>query len=255
MATSTMPLAWACYRRGELTKTLRLLDERDEKQTCEVHQLKGLVLHDLGRAGESADELERASLLGPIQDEARIALASSYAQLKRIDLARELYLQLALGQTLSSELMLQVAAGLEAIDSPQLAMKVCEWITEADDSVAQAFYDMGFYAARSGQPLYLTEALTRRAMQLAPENIHFRIGLVSLLVQLDRDDEALAAFEPISSIDFRQITCVSCLLRIAEMLKRQGLPTLAALCSEQTTELKSPVGVSVPECKASEAQP
>jgi hypothetical protein len=144
---------------------------------------------------------------------------------------------------------------LEAIDAPQLAMKVCEWITEADDSVAQAFYDMGFYAARSGQPLYLTEALTRRAIQLAPENIHFRVGLVSLLIQLDRDEEALVAFEPLSSVDFPRITCVSCLLRIADMLRRQGLPTLAALCSEQATELKSSTQVSVFENKGLEARP
>ena len=201
--------------------------------------LLGIAYHDIGRPLEAADALERASLIGPIADEARIALASSYAELRRIDLARELYLQLALSRRLSSELMLQVAAGLAAIDAPQLAMQVCEWITENDDGVAQAYYDMGVYSASSGNQLYLTEALTRRALELDSANVHYRIGLVSLLIQLRREDEALAALDETTLEQIQAIECSPCLARIAALLSRHRKTRLARACVRRLADLEA----------------
>ena len=99
-------------------------------------ELFGLVLHDLGKVAEAADVLERAALIAPLEDVGRIALATCYAGLGRVDLARELYLQLALSRRLPSHLMLEVAAGLEGIDAPDLAMQVCQWVTDGDESIA-----------------------------------------------------------------------------------------------------------------------
>lgn len=235
------------YRQGNLDLALSLLEsstrqsERDGLPSIAQGpslELLGLVLHGLARPFEAADAFERASLVMPVSDEARIALASSYAQLRRIDLARELYLQLALSRRLTPDLMLQVAAGLAAIDAPQLAMQVCEWITEQDDSIAQAYYDMGVYSALSGNVLYLTEALTHRALQLDPGNLHYRIGLASLLVQLDRDDEAIKALDGFADEDVDRVTCESCLSRIASLLHRRGQPELAKRCEYQAATLR-----------------
>jgi tetratricopeptide (TPR) repeat protein len=201
--------------------------------------LLGLALHQRGRTLEAADVIEKASLLGPITDEARIALASCYAQLRRIDLARELYLELALSRRLDADLMLKVAAGLAAIDSPQLAMKVCEWITEKDDSVGQAYYDMGVYSARCGNALYLTEALTRRAIQLDSGNFHFRVGLASLLIQLQRDQEALEVVLSFETMQVQQATCFSCLQRIADLLTRHQHFDLAKHCQARFDALRA----------------
>jgi len=234
--------AWQHYQRGELEEAVGQLRSTDGASSVDELQLLGLALHDLGRPLEAADAIEKASLICPVRDELRIALASCYAQLRRLDLARELYLQLALSQRLSPELMLQVAAGLEAIDAPQLAMQVCEWVTEKNSSFAQAYYDMGFYAARSKQPLYMTEALTHRALQLDPANVHYRIGLVSLLIQLERDDEAMVALEPLSPSDWERVTCASCLTRIAEMLARHGRYRLSKTCSKQANRLRTNKG-------------
>ncbi len=204
---------------------------------AEALSLLGIAYQECGQPFEAADAIERASLIGPVCDEVRIALASAYAELRRIDLARELYLQLALSRRLSPPMMLQVAAGLAAIDAPELAMNVCEWITEKDDTVAQAYYDMGVYSATSGNELYLTEALTRRALQLEPCNVHFRIGLVSLLVQLHQDDQALIALGDIEEAKLAAVQSVSCLGRIADMLRRNEHDSLAAACERQIETL------------------
>ncbi|WP_417746264.1 tetratricopeptide repeat protein [Rosistilla oblonga] len=236
---SSFDQAWQFYHRGEYAEVVGMLQPRSEELSAEELQLLGLALHDLGRPLEAADAIEKASLICPVSDEVRIALASCYAQLRRTDLARELYLQLALTRKLPPALMLRIAAGLEAIDSPQLAMQVCEWITEQDDSIAQAYYDMGRYAACAGQPLYITEVLTIRALQLEPQNVQFRVGLVSLLIQLRRDDEAIRELLLLSRSDLQQVRCFSCLERIAEMLQRHGHTALARDCRAQVARLRS----------------
>jgi len=188
---------------------------------------------------EAAHLIEKASLVAPVADEARILLASCYAQLRRTDLAREMYLQLALSRRLPPDLMLQVAAGLDAIDAPQLAMKVCEWITEQDETIAEAYFDMGIYSAKSGNALYLTEALTRRALQIDGGNVQYRIGLVALMIQLDRDDEALAAIGSLGEDDLAAVTCQSCLTHVAAMLRRHDRNNLADVCDRRIHELRS----------------
>lgn len=247
VALDEMNYAQRLYGRGNLDEALTILlrsvgppesDGLPSPKQGPVLELLGRVYHDLGRPFEAADAIEKASLVVPVSDETRIALASSYAQLRRIDLARELYLQLAIRRQLSADLMLQVAAGLEAIDSPQLAMQVCEWITERDDDVAQAYYDMGIYSARSGNALYLTEALTHRALQLDPGNLHYRIGLVSLMIQLDRDDEAIKALGAFAAGDVDKVTCESCLSRVAAMLERRGKNDLARQCKDHADQLR-----------------
>ena len=89
---------------------------------------------------------------------------------------------------------------------------------------------MGYYSARSGKPLYLTEALTLRALKLDPANVHFRVGLVSLLIHLDREDEALAAMGELDQRDIETINCSTCLVRIARMLDRNVKSGLAEVC-------------------------
>ncbi|MFG0268063.1 MAG: tetratricopeptide repeat protein, partial [Rhodopirellula sp. JB055] len=231
------------HLRSDSDQVIRLLASDNvltqSHDDLEPAVLLGLALHQRGRTLEAADVIEKASLLGPITDEARIALASCYAQLRRTDLARELYLELALSRRLDAGLMLKVAAGLAAIDSPQLAMKVCEWITEKDDTVGQAYYDMGVYSARCGNALYLTEALTRRAIQLDSGNVHFRVGLASLLIQLQRDDEALEVVLSFEKTQLQQATCFSCLQQIADLLTRHQQLELATECQKRSNELRA----------------
>ncbi|MCR9207757.1 MAG: hypothetical protein NXI28_05975 [bacterium] len=239
----TLDLAWRAHASSDADRVIQLLAAEDilsqSHDDIEPAVLLGLALHDRGRVVEAADAIEKASLLGPIPDEARITLASCYAQLRRIDLARELYLELALSRRLDADLMLKVAGGLSAIDSPQLAMKVCEWITERDDSVAQAYYDMGVYSAHCGHALYISEALTRRALALDTGNVHYRVGLVSLLIQLRRESEALEVALTFEVDQIRTATCFSCLQRIADLLTRHNHTDLAIACHERSKALRA----------------
>jgi len=246
---NSVALAWARYAEGRLSLAHQECSALIEDSEDHGHawELLGLVFHDNGQFAAAADALERASLLIRVGPEARIALATAYGQLQRKRLATELYLELALvgngEDELEPELLLQIAAGLESLDQPRLAMEVCrradKVIRESgdDSAIAQVVYDMGFYSIRAGFPAHVTESLTRRAIDLEPQNPHFRVGLVSLLIQLDRFEEAFACAQSFSGQQISEVHCKCCLERIANLLHSFGDVQRAARCRERLGEL------------------
>ncbi len=79
---------------------------------------------------------------------------------------------------------------------------------------AQAYYDMGYYAARCGIPAEYTESLARRAIALDPDNVGYRIGLVSHLLRLDRSADAYSVVSRLATPQIESIGCPSCLQRM-----------------------------------------
>jgi thioredoxin-like negative regulator of GroEL len=233
-------------RHGQLSDGNSRLDEPPvrlvDASRFEALIREGTSLHRAGRPQEAVGALEKASQIAPLTDQARVRLASCYAQLQLIDRARELYLRLALSRRLSADLMLQIADGLASIDAPQLAMQVCEWVTERDDSIAKAFYDMGRYSAACGKPLYLTEALMQRALQLEPDNRRFRIGLASWLVQMRQDGEALDRLASIAPGDLSAVQCSHQLEHLADLFRRHGMASFAEACQRRQDELQASLG-------------
>ena len=239
--------AWSSYLDADFSaaedQCLACLQE--DEDSGYAWELLGLIYHDRGEFLRATDALERASLLIRVRIEARIALAAAYGALQRKQLACELYLELVFGQQLDPGRMLHIAAGLEAIDEPRLAMEVCRRAERqveqiADDGCveAQIHYDMGFYAARAGFPPHISEALTRRAVELEPGNVHFRAGLVSLLIRLDRFEEAFDAVAALTAEKIREINCVCCLERIGNLLRSFGASERAMLCRQQLARLQ-----------------
>ncbi|MEM9369194.1 MAG: tetratricopeptide repeat protein [Planctomycetota bacterium] len=223
--------AQAAYDRGSPDTAISIVSELISRSRKEPEVpalvLLGHALLGVGRHIDAADAFEKASLIAPIDDEARIALATCYARLDRVELARELFLQLALPRTLPSDLMLKVAQGLASIDAVRLAMQVCEWVTDREPTLAQAYYDLGVYSALLGNPLYLTEAQTRRALELEPKNVRFRVGLAVVLIQLDQREEALGLLEELNDSEIQALNCQSCAEKVADFLKAAGRGPLA----------------------------
>lgn len=212
---------WADFLGGRLAEAHAACERaiRADADDGRAWELLGLVFHDAGQYLEAADALERASLLLPVRDEARVALAACYGALRRRRLATELYLELMLRGQLDLALMLQVAAGLDAVDEPGLAMEACRRAADLDRDSAQLYYDMGFYAARAGKPARITEALTRRAIDLDPGHLPFRLGLISLLVRVGRSDEAACEARELSESQLDAIDCPCCRERVIALLE------------------------------------
>lgn len=236
--------AWNAYRSGDLPEGLKRADAaiRADEDNGRAWEVRGLALRGLNKPLEAADALERASLLVPVCPEARIALAACYGTLRRRKLARELYLELVANTELTVALLLEIAAGLEAVDEPKLAMEVCRRAGRRDPEAAQVHYDMGFYASRCGYPPHVLEALVRRAIELEPGNVHYRVGLASLLIRLDRTVEAQRVAQALSPQQIGEITCKCCLQRIDELFEQAGDVERLALCRSRWQELAAATG-------------
>lgn len=237
--------AWRCYAAGRLEEAEgvgRQLVTRNEDDAG-AWQLIGLARHDRGKYLSAADALERASLLAPVMPQVRIALAHCYGKLRRRRLATELYLELMVGTPLEAELLLQVAAGLDSLDEPRLAVEACRRAAKRDPDLAQVHYDMGYYAARCGYPPHISEALTRRAIELDPDNVSFRVGLISLLVKLDRFDEASRAAAAIPPRQVASLRCECCRERILALCRQsQGLPAGTLTTGNRQADSARPTG-------------
>lgn len=238
--------AWTAYTSGDLPGALTRANAaiRADENDGRAWEVRGLVLRDLNRPLDAADAIERAALLAPISFRARIALAQSYGTLRRRSLARELYVELVENNELSVALLLEIAAGLDAVDEPKLAMEVCRRAGWRDPEAAQVYYDMGFYAARCGCRPRVVESLVWHAIDLEPGNLHYRIGLASLLTRLDRKTDAYRVVQFLSPRQIGEITCSCCLERIGQLFEQIGDAERGAVCRRRWRELTSSANAS-----------
>lgn len=238
--TDNAAIAWAEYRSGNHRAAGQFAQYglvRDD-QSGSLWEVYGLSLTRAGSLEEAIDALERASLLHPIGDDARIALAVGYGQAGRQKLSRDLLMQVATAGRLDEFQLLRVAAGLEAIDQPRLAIEACRRAHKLAPELAQVPYQMGLYASRSGYPADVVEALARHAVALEPDNLHYRIGLASLLIRLERPREAMQVLSGVADAELTEITCQCCLRRIANLFFDLGDRPRAARWAERLGQLR-----------------
>jgi hypothetical protein len=141
-------------------------------------------------------------------------------------------------KSLALPLLLQVAAGLDAVDHPHLAMLACREAARREPDCAQSYYDQGYYAARVGLPASTTESLARKAIALAPDRVCFRIGLAALLVQQDREPEAYELVRGFSNDQIDAICCADCLRKVVSLYQRYADHRRAILCHQRIVSLE-----------------
>ncbi|MEC7428260.1 MAG: tetratricopeptide repeat protein [Planctomycetota bacterium] len=215
---------WKNYRAGELAAAIAWASRRlsVEPNDGRAWELLGLAYRDSGDIGAAVDAFERATMLVVLHPLSRVCLTECYAVQKRYELARDLYLTQADEGTGDSQLLLLIAAGLEGINEPQLAMDICRRAGELDPGSGQAMYDLCFYAMRCGCTASLAESLAWKAVELDPGNVEFRIGLASILIRLDRIEKAMWVLRYLAKSQFQNVNCVCCLERIATLYEAVG---------------------------------
>lgn len=213
-----------CYCRGNLEEAIELIRDhlRVSPDDGAAWELLGLALRDLGQPEQAAGAFERASLLHCIQPLSRICLAECYAVLKRPQLACDLYMMQVEELCDDVEMLLLVASGLDGIDRPHLALDVCRRAAHVDPQSGQVPYDMCFYSVRCGCRASVAKSLAWRAVELEPSNVHFRIGLASLLIKLEERERAAWVVSRLEQEQIEQVSCRCCLARVADLCKQLG---------------------------------
>ncbi|MEM8734838.1 MAG: hypothetical protein AAGG44_11475 [Planctomycetota bacterium] len=210
---------WEQFVDGQLWAAYRAVAVRvsEDESNGRAWELLGLVFRDLAKPKSAMNAFERAGLLVPLHAFSSICLAECYAAVGKARLARDLYLSQVEDLDVGADLLLLIASGLEAIDEPHLAMETCRKASYLDPDSGQPHYDMSYYATKCGAQLTLVESLAWRAIELDPTNVHFRVGLASLLIRLKRPQKAHWVIARLEERQFSEITCECCLGRLKEL--------------------------------------
>lgn len=234
MSLATLNVRTA-FRQGRMDAVVSLANESLAKDSDDgwLWELLGLAEHLRGNPPQSIDALEHASLLVPLSGPARVYLAQGYGRIGKRQLSRDLLTELLADETLTNHALLLLAAALDAVDLPALAMKACRRVASRDPDIAQTYYDMGYYAARCGYPTEVSESLARRAISLDPGSARFRVGLASMLLRLERRAEALELVERFSSSQIADVSCRCCLQRLVALFESAGDYERMQLCEQR----------------------
>lgn len=235
MMTSIIDEICELYEAGDLEAAVDLAKARLQRMRDDgrAWELMGLIQYSRGRYRVSVSALERASLLVPLRPAARVCLGHGYGRVGRTQLSRDLLSALISDTSLPVPLLLQVAAGLDFIDQPQLSLRAARTACEREPEMAQSYYDLGYYSARCGSPPVVTESLARKAISLDPGNVSYRVGLASLLLKLGRDREALELVADFNNTQIEQITCQCCLRRVTALFEDARDYRRVILCRQQ----------------------
>jgi tetratricopeptide (TPR) repeat protein len=199
--------------------------------------LLGMASLCVCEVNEGIDALERAALVRPLPRAVQIELAIAYGAAGRRTLSKDLLMTVATSGQVNSSELLRIAAGLEAIDQPRLAMEACRQAGILNPEQPEVHYQMGYYAEQCGHPAEICESLIRHAIGLDPRNIHFRIGLASLLIRLSRQDDAIAVLAPVIPDRLDDVQCQCCLKRIANLFFDADDVQRARLCASRLNSL------------------
>lgn len=200
-------------------------------------ELKGLVHRSRSECGLARAALETATLFVPLQPTARCALADCYAHAGPVRLAYEMYRSLLEADDTPPDLLLPIASGLDRVGASRLALQVCREAARREPDCPRAWHDLASYLRECGFPPRLILAAARKAVDLAPEEGRYRLGLVALLHQFGNDSEAAAVASRLRSEQIAEACCRCCLARVAEICYAAGNLALAAACRRRIKEL------------------
>lgn len=181
---------------------------------------------------------ERAAQFTRLGSSARIALALSRARLGQIDEAECLLTDLLHGGELTSEQLLRVAMGLNAVEQVSRAIDACRKALRQDPDCAQAYFDLGYYSDRAGFPLATVERLMRRALKVNPANPRYRVSLTCLLVRNEQLDEAWGVIRDLGLTDISAVACACCLEKLVAVYRRANDQRRLIVCHQRLVELR-----------------
>jgi len=233
--------AAALFKRGFHEEALEAIDEALNATPDEGRQweLRGLILRALGDLPQACDSLEHASLLVPLSTSGQLTLADCCSRIGQRGLALLVGQHLLARGQLDSSLLLYLAHIFDRCDQPGVSVEICRLVCTRSPGFHHSFFDLGYFLGRDGQSPDLIEAAARRAIQLAPEHVKYRVGLAVFLWQHQRPREA---FKEVAALTLQQLAalqCSCCLTRL-ESIYRQGVALEQSLaCARRLNALQA----------------
>jgi tetratricopeptide (TPR) repeat protein len=220
--------------RLEQLLTPTLLEHPDDGRLV---QLRGIVWHARGRFDAAQRCLERAAALVPLAPTAAWCLADCYLRHDYPQSAHAILVHLAGRSDTPSELLPQLARALGQLGDHHLALEVCRTSARREPDNDQPLFGMAWYMHRLSYPAECVLPLLRRAVDLAPDCLEYRLGYGMLLYRAGRWKDA---YGPLSVVPPESVRCPRCLERMVDVFDRAGDHTRRDACCAQLLALANP---------------
>ncbi|NQV27260.1 MAG: tetratricopeptide repeat protein [Rhodopirellula sp.] len=222
-------------KQGDVDRVTRLAQQKLNRAPDDgrLHEEIGLVFRQINQLSRAQELLELAQLMVPLRPEAELALAECYLDSNSPDLAVGLLENVGTRKSVATRTLLRVAAALERLGQFRSAWQVCRRAVAESPDEAQAWFDLSFYMGRLRFPFSKIESVARRAIDLAPDNVAFRVSLASVLSRLDRQADAHQLIRNLGVAELKQICCSSCIESLRSLFESAGDWRGVCLCNEQ----------------------
>ena len=202
-------------------------------------ELLGIIRHGQRSYADAMAAFESATLLKPLSLSGQLALADCYSKLKYFESARCVYLHLAQHPTLPTQYLPDVARGLAGAGDYRGALEACRRAVEHHPDCDQATFGLAYYMGKCGYPKEVILPVLRKAVELSPEVVRYRVALATTYQELGHDEAAIHLLGRLTLKQLRDIGCVNCLRRIANVFEAAGDKLRHAACISRLEELTS----------------
>jgi hypothetical protein len=127
-------------------------------------------------------------------------------------------------------LMPRLAASLGELGAYTVALDVCFTLTDHRPDYHPAWFGIAYYLAKLGDPLADRLRYLRRAHELAPAAVTYRVALAAVLAELGSLTEAV---DVIASVPASMVHCPCCLRKMATIFQQAGDRHAAAACEDR----------------------
>jgi Flp pilus assembly protein TadD len=200
-----------------------------------VRELLGQILSRTKRPIEAREQLEIASCLVPLSPNGQLLLAECYLGEGHLQLALDMLSHLSRRDDADVLVLRSAAEAADSCDHPWIAREIAIRAARRF-SDAQLWYELGYYCVRMGCPVRHAEGHARKAIELDPENVEYRIGLCSLLAKNDRLSDAFELVRRFGKNEVDRVCCESCLRTLLTVYELSNDSLRASLCQTRLDE-------------------
>lgn len=204
-----------------------------------IWEFSGLICRELNCFQGALHAFETANTLIPLSENAQIALADCYIHSEKQELALEIFKYLSQKNGIQPSLLALVKSRLKLLNESGTKTNDVVSVMENSEITAEQHYNLAFYMGNTGYPVKFIEQEIKKAIQLAPDHLEYRVGLAGFLSQVDRAKEGYQYVAQLTLEYISELTCECCLKRLANVYIAANDQEKAASCLDRLKEIKS----------------
>ncbi|MCP4193750.1 MAG: hypothetical protein GY768_24320 [Planctomycetaceae bacterium] len=243
MSNMTRPLesAISLYREGRYDEANELVSislqaNSDDGRLLELH---GIIRNAQGNLTGAIASLEHAAAIIPLSLAGQCVLAQCYVAVGHRQLAGEMFRFLLSRPKVAPSLLPLIAAGFSVLEDHQLALEACRRAAECEIDNGEPFFGMAHHMECLDYPLEMIATVLKKAIELEPDRVRYRLALIRTQQRMGQDLEAQAVARQIDLEQLRSLPCANSLKQLIKIYAEAGDYRRGELCRLRIREVDS----------------